>query len=134
MNLSDYLKNAVLDHLLGGPDFVRPATVYVGLSYADPLSDGSGISEPAVNGYGRASFTNDGTVWAAAAAGSKPTIAEILFPTATGSWGAALTHYFLIDNDPGGNLLFFGELSTPRLVTIGGQPRLQAGTLVVTAS
>ena len=37
MSKSDFLENKVLDHVLGGPDYARPATVYVAHTISDFL-------------------------------------------------------------------------------------------------
>ena len=39
---SDYLENEILDHVLGGADYSRPATVYIALYTAAPTDAGGG--------------------------------------------------------------------------------------------
>jgi hypothetical protein len=39
---SNYLENKLLDHVYGGPDYPRPATVYVALFTAAPTDSGGG--------------------------------------------------------------------------------------------
>ena len=48
---SNYLEDALLDHVLGGGDYTRPATVYIGLWTAtlDDASDGDTAGEPSGN-------------------------------------------------------------------------------------
>ena len=62
---SPYLSNALLDHVLGGGDFARPATVYIGLLTSLP-SDVSGIAEVTGGSYSRVSVANNATNWPAA--------------------------------------------------------------------
>ena len=57
---SDYLEAQILDHVLGGADFVRPATVHLALSTTTP-TDAGGITEPSGGAYARQAITNDAT-------------------------------------------------------------------------
>src|SRR5690606_40337569 len=97
MSFSNYTAQAVLNSLFGktsnfGELASRP-TIYVALSTADPLEDGSGVAEPAGNGYARAATTpadwNDATL-------ADPSVINnanaIAFPQATGAWGT-ITHF-----------------------------------------
>ena len=45
-SFTDALERATLDHIFGGPDYTRPATLYIGLSTTPINDDGSGITEP----------------------------------------------------------------------------------------
>jgi hypothetical protein len=42
---SDYLANKILDHLLGGPDYVRPATIHIGVHLATTLQTGAAAGQ-----------------------------------------------------------------------------------------
>jgi len=83
---SNYLENKVLDHVLGGGDYTRPATVYVALYTVAP-SDTGGGTEVTGGSYARAAVTNNSTNWPAASGGEKSNGTEITFETATASWG-----------------------------------------------
>lgn len=89
-----------------------PTAYYIGLSTTTPQIDGTGDTEPASNtGYARVPLTGltdpeNGTVY-----NNEP----ISFDEATGSWGT-VTHYVVYDEPTGGNLLFFGNLSTKRTI------------------
>lgn len=133
MSFSDAIELALLDHLLGGPDYVRPATVYVGLSTTTPNDDGSGITEPAGGAYARVAVTNNATNWPAAAGGAKSNGTVIQFPQATATWGT-VTHFVLFDADVGGTVLVTGALDTERTVQTGDQPAFAASVLVTTLS
>ena len=80
---SDYLENKVLDHVLGGGDYTRPATVYIGLYTATP-SDSGGGTEVAGNGYDRADVTNNATNFPASSGGAKSNGTAITFAAACG--------------------------------------------------
>lgn len=122
---SDFLEDALANHLLNNVSYPSPANIFLGLSTADPLDDGSGLAEPVGNGYARidpGSFTVVGGV------GTNDADAE--FPLATGSWGT-LTHFAIFDAASGGNMLIHGALAAS--VTIGANevPRFAAGQLSV---
>lgn len=131
MSFSDYLENELLDHVWGNQAFSAPATLYIGLSTADPLDDGSGLAEPSGNGYARVAVTNNATEWPAATGGSKTNANDQTFPLATGSWGT-ITHFAFFDAASGGNMLGSGALTTSRTVGDGDQPRFAAGEITIT--
>ena len=129
----DYLENKILDHVLGGGDFTRPATVYIGLSTTTIADDGTGITEPSGNGYARIAVTNNGTNFPAASGGAKVNGAEFSFAEATGAWGTC-SDYFAADASVGGNILFaglilYGENPTPKVIGAGDTAKFPAGTL-----
>jgi hypothetical protein len=119
----DYWEQEILDHIFGLGVYT-PQTIYVGLSTADPLDDGSGIAEPVGGSYARVSFAT----WVRA--GSQiSNNAVIDFGEATGSWGA-LTHFFAIDTASGaGDLMFHGDLTTPKTIESGDEAKFKAGQL-----
>lgn len=132
MSKSAYLEDAILDHMLGGPDFARPATVYVGLYTAAPSEpDGTGGTEVAGNGYARVSVTNDATNFPAAASGAKSNGNVITFPQATGGdWGTVVA-FGIFDAPTAGNLLFFGTLGTSKSIQDGDTGRFPVGDLTL---
>ena len=111
-----------LDHILGGGDYTRPATVYVSLHSADPGE--TGASELSGNGYARVAVTNNGTNWPAASGGVKSNGAAVTFPTATGSDWAAATHFGIWDASSAGNPLFLGALAASKTVQVGDTAQL----------
>jgi hypothetical protein len=124
--------NALLDKLLGASnDGTWPATVYIGLSTADPGADGSGFTEPVGNGYARIAVTNDGAGWSVAAAAEKPNAALIEFAAASGGAWGTLNHFGIFDALGGGNLRHWGPLDTPTLVDDGEDVDFPAGSLKV---
>ncbi len=108
---SDYLENALLDHVLGGGDYTRPATVYVGLWTAalDDTSDGSTAGEVSGGSYARVAVTNNATNWPAAASGAKSNGTAITFPQATADWGT-VTYFAILDAATAGNVLYWRVL------------------------
>ena len=128
MSASDYLEDAVLDHIFGGPNYIRPATLYIALSTAFPGDDGSSIAEPVGNGYARVAVTNDATEWPASSSSTKTHANDIIFPVATGSWGT-VDYYCTFDAPSGGNMLTWGSLNSSKTIDAGEQPTFLAGSL-----
>jgi len=125
--LSNYLENEIADHILGGGDFTRPATVYAALFTAGPTDAGGG-TEVSAGGYARVAVTNNGTNFPAASGGAKANGAAISFPAASATWGT-VTHFALYDAASGGNLLLHGALTTSKLIESGDTPSFGIGTL-----
>jgi hypothetical protein len=117
MSKSNYLENAILDHMLGGPDYTRPATVYAALFTAAP-NDAGGGTEVSGGSYARVAITNNATNWPAASNGLKSNGTAIAFPTPTAGWGT-ITHFGLFDAPTGGNLLRYGALTVAKTVDQG---------------
>jgi hypothetical protein len=132
-NMSNYLEKALNDHVLGGPDFPRPATVHFALFTG--VSDGEAGSVTQVSGgsYARAAVTNDSTNFpgAHATSGLKTNGTVITFPTATASWGT-VTHWGVYDAASGGNLLYWGTLTASRTISTGDTPRFNTGEFSIT--
>ncbi len=115
---STYLANEILDHVLGGGDYSRPATVYCALYTTLPDADGSGGTEVTGGSYARVAITNNGTNFPAAAAGQKSNGAAITFPAPSADWGAVVGAA-LLDASSGGNLLYIGPFSIPKTINNG---------------
>lgn len=91
-----------------------PTTYYIGLSTAAPSAEGTGVAEPSTSaGYARVELTNLGQP----ENGVVTNINAINFNESTASWGT-VTHFVIYDSEEvnGGNLLMYGELTTPRSV------------------
>jgi hypothetical protein len=127
-SFSDYWESEILDHLFGKGTYTPP-TIYVGLSTADPLDNGSGLAEPTGNGYARVQ-TAAGD-WNSASAGALDNANAITFPEATGSWGT-ITHFALFDAASAGNMLAHGALTTSKAIGSGDTAKFAAGDLDVT--
>lgn len=128
MALTNFIENALVDHLLRGVPYTAPATVYVGLFTATP-SDSGGGTEVAGGSYARASIACSlanfsGTQGAGTTAASSGTSGatsnniSIAFPTPSANWGT-VTHFALFDAPTGGNMLAYAALSITRTVNNG---------------
>lgn len=131
MSASNYLENAILDHVLGGGDYTRPATVYLSLHTADPGE--TGANETSGTNYARKSVTNNNTNFPAAASGVKTLNVTQTFATpGSGGWGT-VTHFGIWDASSAGNFLFGGALTVSKAINSGDTVQFSGGNLTVTA-
>lgn len=104
-----------------------PEKYYIGLSTSAPSTNGTGANEPSKDaGYNRMLLSNlsepvDGMV---------VNQQDINFDESTDSWGN-ITHYVIYDTPEvdTGNLLMYGELSTPRSVEAASIMTIKSGYL-----
>jgi len=122
---SDYWESKVLDHIFGKHNYTPPM-IYVALSTANPLDDGSKFAEPTGNAYAR--VQTSASDWNTASGGSLDNGNDIIFPKASGSWGT-ITHFALFDAATDGNMLAYGALSQPKTVENSYTPMFEAGDL-----
>jgi hypothetical protein len=127
---SDYLENALLDHVYGGGDYTRPATVYLALFTAAP-SDSGGGTEVSGNNYARKSVTNNSTNFPAASGGSKTLHVKTTFAVPSGSWGT-VTHFGIFDASSAGNLLGWAALTASKTISSGDDVYFDVDQLVLT--
>lgn len=127
---SNTLENALLDHVLGGGDYTRPATVYIALYTAAPTDAGGG-TEVTGGSYARASVTNNATNWPAASGGAKSNGTEITFPTASANWGTVVA-FGIFDALTVGNLLFWADLATSKAINTGDTAKFAVGDIDIT--
>lgn len=132
-SFSNYLEDEVLDHILGGGDYARPATVYIGLWTAalDDASTGSTANEVSGVSYVRKSVTNNVTNWPAASGGAKANGTAITFATAGGDWGT-VTYFAILDASTAGNILGWGALTQSKTIGNGDTASFAIGDLDVT--
>jgi hypothetical protein len=127
---SDYLENKVLDLLLGAVSYTVPTTVYIGLYTAAPTDAGGG-TEVSGGSYARVAVTNNTTNFPTATGGSKSNGTSITFPTATADWGTVVA-VGIFDASTGGNLLFWANLTTSKVVQNGDTAQFASGSLTFT--
>jgi hypothetical protein len=109
------LENKVMNHILGGGDYTRLATVHLALFTAAPTETGGG-TEVSGSGYSRLAVTNNSTNFPAASGGQKSNGTAFTFPAASGgSWGT-VTHWAFMSASTGGDILFFGALASAKTV------------------
>lgn len=120
--LSNYLENKLLDHVLRNVSYTSPTTVYVGLYTSDPGDDNTG-TEVSGGSYARQILSVT-----TATGGIVTSSADITFPQATGSWGV-ISHIGLLDALSAGNLLMHTALTTSKTIESGDVLRISTGDL-----
>jgi len=123
---SDYLENALLDHVLGGTQYTQPATLYLGLYTADT---GLETNEPSAEVSG-GSYVRKAITFNAASSGSADSAATVTFDAATANWGT-ITHVAVIDAASSGNVLFYGAVTTSKTIESGDTFQVSAGNLTI---
>lgn len=122
---SDYLEDALLNHVLRNVTYTSPTTIYVGLYTTMPSDDGTGGVEVSGGSYARQSVT-----FSAPVSGQVANSALVTFPTATADWGTVLG-IGLFDASTGGNLLYYGTLTASKIVGTGDTISFAASALTV---
>lgn len=120
--LSNYLENKLLDHVLRNVSYTSPTTVYVGLFTSDPTDDNTG-TEVSGGSYARQILSVT-----TASGGIVTSSADVTFPQATGSWGT-VSHIGLLDSLTSGNLLMHTPLTTSRAIESGDILKISTGNL-----
>ena len=125
--LSDYLENKLLDHVLRGTSYTSPTTVYVGLYTSDPGDDNSG-TEVSGGSYARQSLSVT-----TASGGIVTSSADLNFPQATGAWGS-ISHIGILDALTSGNLLMHTQLTASKDITTGDVFKISSRSLTAQLS
>lgn len=124
--VSDFLENALINHIFRATAYSSPANVYLALYTVDPTDADTG-TEVTGGSYARQDLTG---VFSAPSGGSTSNGSLISFPTATANWGT-VTHAAIRDASTGGNLLWHGQLSASRTVNNGDTFTVPIGDLTV---
>lgn len=134
---SNFLENKVLDHVLryGSSPYVAPSTLYVALFKetgsgtlanleAGTLTDEISTTSTA---YARQTIT-----FGAASSGTSTSNSTVTFPTATANWGT-VTAVAIMDSATAlaGNVLFYGNLTTSKLIESGDTFQISSTNLTV---
>lgn len=124
---TNYLELKLLDHSLGTATYTKPTTVYLSLHTSDPGETGSTSAEISTSStaYARQSIT-----FAAAASGSAASNATVTFSAATASWGT-ITHIGINDASTGGNMLYYGAVTTSKAIDTGDTFQVTSGNLTI---
>ena len=130
-SFSDYLENKLMDYVFGNETYTASSTLYLALSEADPLDDGSGVSEPVGNGYARKSIANNLTNWPAAVNGVKANGTIVELTAVGGSW-PTVSHFAIFDEITGGNMLIHGALSSAQTLADGESIRFPVDSIDLT--
>ena len=123
-NLSDYLENKVLDHILGTTSYTMP-TAYLALYTVAP-TDSSAGTEVSGGSYARKTIAFN-----AASSGAAVNSANIDF---TGMPTATVVAVAVCDALTSGNILVYGTLTSSRAVTAGDTLRIASGDLSISVN
>lgn len=127
MNISDFLRTALLNHALGVVTYTPPTTVWAALYTSPPTSAGGG-TEVTAGDYQRVS-----TTWSVAALGSTTNASAVRFPVSgvtQANWGN-ISSLGLFDAPTGGHLLFYGPLSAVVSLALGSDFNVAASDLTI---
>lgn len=126
MDKSDFLENAMLNHVLRNTPYTPSTTIEVYLFTTLPVEAGTGGVEVSGGSYARQTVT-----FAAASGGVVANQGAITFPQATAPWGTVQGLGLYENSGAGAHLLYFGDLTTPKTVGAGDQLSIASGALTV---
>jgi len=125
--MTNYLENALVNHVLRNTALTSPTTVYLALYDASPTDTGTGGTEITGTGYSRQSVT-----FTAPTNGSTSNSSTLSFTNGSGgNWTIAAVG--IMDASSGGNMLFHGTLTGgSKTVADGDTITFNAGDLDIT--
>ena len=130
---SNYLENAVLDHVLRNTALPQPGGLWLALfnntsgSAATNLEAGTLTDETSTSGTG---YARQNVAFAAASSGTSATNATVTFPAATANWGT-ITHVAVMNASTAGQVLFWGAVTTAKTIETGDTFQVSSGNLTV---
>ena len=115
---SNYLENKVLDHTLRNASFTQPSGLFIGLFKNNALGNlEAGTLTDEISTSGTA-YIRKAVTFGNAASGSASNSATVTFDAATAEWGT-VTAIAILDTVSAGNVLFYGNLTTSKLIETG---------------
>lgn len=131
--ISTALANAILDHILGGGNYTRKASVYLAAMTAAPNAAGGGTEVTTSGGtaYARKAVTNNSTNWPAASARTKKLGVAQAFVTAAANWGTVVG-IAIYDASTGGTLMHYIPFDSSVTVNSGDTLNLDVDSLQIT--
>lgn len=121
--ISDYLENALLNHVFGGTTYTQPTTRYLAL-FTSATTDAGGGTEATGGSYARQAIT-----FGAASAGTVSNTGTLTYNNMP---AGTFTHCAVMDAVSGGNMLYHGPLSSSRTASSGDT--ITVGTGAITCS
>lgn len=121
-NLSNYLENKILDHVLGTTSYTMPSNVYLALYTVAPTDSGGG-TEVTGGSYVRKAIT-----FGSASGG---TASNDLLVDFTGMPACTVVAVGLFDASTSGNLLIYGDLTSSKTLDAGDIFRAQIGDIII---
>lgn len=130
-SLALYSENKLLQHIVGRDPFTMPATPFLALFTVAPTGeDGTGGTEASLGNYARK--TCPGSNWDAASAGAISNGVAIEFDECTGTNWGTINGFALFDAASAGQMLIWGNITTPKAIDIGDTAKFAIGELDVT--
>lgn len=142
--MSDYLENKLIDFVFRGQTYTPPTNTWIGLLTTGTSDANTGQVEVSGGAYARVRVPASMTSWSAtdssSSSGSASTgtsgttynLGAITFPVPTGANWGVITAFGMYDAASGGNLLFYGNLTTPKTVNNGdAAPTFSAAALSI---
>ena len=120
-----YLDTVLLNHVLRNTAYSSPTAVYVALYTTTPTPTTTGV-EVSSGAYTRQPVTFGDPV-----SGTTSNTADVVFPTASATWGTVVA-YAIMDDPTGGNMLYYAPFAAPRLIDVNDDARFPVGQLMVT--
>lgn len=128
--MSNVLENAVLNLILINAPLsaagINNSTLFAALFTSEVTDENTGSEVGSGIGYARTLITS----FNLAVNGSSSNSSLVSFPTATYNWGT-VTHFGIFDSLTGGNLLFHGPLTSPKVVNAGDSFVFPVGNITI---
>lgn len=128
---SNYLENKILDHTLryGSAPYTAPTTLYLALFTSSPGEASSFSSEISTSGT---AYARKAVTFNAASGGTSTSAATVTFDAATADWGT-ITDIAICDSGTAGagNQLYYGSLTTSKLIQTGDTLQFVASNITV---
>lgn len=126
-SFSDYLENAILDHVFKTSALSVPTNLYIALTKSTIAEDDTGSTIPTeVSGGSYARKVCN--TWDAAAAGATENSQPCTFAQATADWGV-VTDFAICDHSATGQILAYGKLNTTKNIQSGDTARFATGDI-----
>lgn len=126
---SEYLSTAMANYLRGSAMPTAPTTLYLALSTTEVLGTAA-PDEPSAGAYARKAITFPAPTFTDSGGASMASLLDIVFPTATGSWGS-ITHGFISDSLTGGNVLEKWQWPVAKTIASGDTYVAAAGDITL---
>jgi hypothetical protein len=114
---SNYLENAIFNHVFRNTSYTSPATLYLALftstATAADLEAGTLTNEVSGGSYARQTAT-----FSAPSNGAGSNSGTVTFPTASANWGT-IRYVAIMDAASSGNILWYAQLSSDVTINSG---------------
>lgn len=124
--MTNYLEDALVDHVLRNTSMSSPSDVYLALFSSDPGESGDTTDELSGSGYSRQSISFDSPSDGATQNGSSISFTN----NSGGTWNVEAIG--IMDSDTGGEMLFYGTLDSSKTVADGDTITFDSGDIDIT--